>query len=269
MARYSKKRARQLKQDVFRDRAMSAFEQLGDRLEGKGRTILYAIAAIIVLGAIAGFLSWHSRKKDEEARQALGRAIEIATAPITTTPFPGSAFSFPTEKERAQRAVEEFQKVAAKYGDPYRSEARYLAAVNLLTIDPNKGASELEALGKGSDADVAAWAKFALAQHRAASGQYDAAVAIYNELAGKSDSPIPADTIKLQLAGVYEKQGKKKEAADLLFSIVEAARKAQSADGRVPQQSAAARAAADKLEELDPARFAQLPPAPESNPLNL
>ena len=46
MAKYKKKRARELKHDKFRDAAMKAFEDLGERLEGKGRAILYGIGGL-------------------------------------------------------------------------------------------------------------------------------------------------------------------------------------------------------------------------------
>ena len=57
-----------------------------------------------------------------------------------------------------------------------------------------------------------------------------------------------------------QKQGKKKEAADLLFNIVDASRKAKGADNQPLPTSAAAREAADELKKLDPDRYAQLPP---------
>ena len=265
VAKYKKKRARELKHDQFRDTTMKVFERIGDRLEGKGRTILYAIGGVIVLGLLVwAFTAWR-HKKNEEAERALGRAIEIQQAEVSASPAqPGqsaSELTFPTESARAQRAVEEFQKVAAKYPS-YNEISRYFIATNLLTVDRNKGLSELEALSKSSDPKVAALSKFALAQAREIDGQLDAAVTLYNELARQTNSPIPPDTINLRLAAIYERQGKKKEAADLLFQIVEAARKAKGADGKPAPQSAAARDAAQKLQRLDPERYAQLPPEP-------
>ena len=41
---------------------------------------------------------------------------------------------------------EEFQKVAAKYGDPYRTEARYFVATNMLYLDRDKSLAELAEL---------------------------------------------------------------------------------------------------------------------------
>ena len=73
---------------------------------------------------------------------------------------------------------------------------------------------------------------------------------------------VTPETANLRLAGVYDKQGKKKEAADLLFSIVDAARKAKDQDGKPVPESSASREAAQKLLKIDPARHAQLTPPP-------
>ena len=263
MAKYNKKRARELKHDKFRDTTMGLFDRLGDRLEGKGRTLLYALAALIALGLIAGLWSWRSARKTDEARRALGRAIEITTAPVTPSPSPGATtLSFTNEKERAQKAIEEFQKVANKYSGTTRENAQYFIATNLLTVDHDKGISELEALTKSGDDKIATLAKFALAQAREADGQYDAAAALYSELAKKNNDFVSVETANLRLASVYNKQGKKKEAADLLFNIVQAARQAKDQDGKPAPQTAAAREAAEKLERIDPERHAQLPPEP-------
>ena len=66
---------------------------------------------------------------------------------------------------------------------------------------------------------------------------------------------------------MYEKQGKKKEVADILFNVVDASRKAKDADNQPAQISGAAREAADELKKLDPERYAQLPP--EAPPTSL
>jgi hypothetical protein len=263
VAKYNKKRARELQHDKFRDTTMGLFEQIGNRLEGKGRLILYGLGAVIALGILFGVFSWWRTGKTNEARQALGRAIEIATAPVSPSPQPGSTTpSFTSEKERAQKAVEEFQKVAQKYGDPYREKARYFMAAHQLVLDRNKAISELEGLSKSGDAEVATLSKFALAQAKEADGQYDAAIALYTDLTKENSPVINADTANLRLAAIYEKQGKKKEAADVLFNIIDTARKAKDQEGKPIQKSAAAREAEQMLERLDSARYAQLPPEP-------
>lgn len=240
---------------------MSLMDRLGNKLEGKGRAILYGIGAVILLGVIIGFYLRWSHKKEDEALRALGRGITIATAPISPTASTDPANpTFSSERERAQRAVEEFQKVVAKYGDPYRTEARYFAATNQLLFDRNRGITELTELSRSGNAEVAALAKFALAQAKEADGSFDEAAQHYRELA-EQNGVITSETAKLRLALVYAKQGKKQEAADLLFNIVEASRKAKDPDGAPKPQSGAAREAADELQRIDSARYAQLTPA--------
>jgi tetratricopeptide (TPR) repeat protein len=212
------------------------------------------LAAIIVIF----FVKWNGRKNDE-ARQALGRAITIASLPVNPT-SPTTATSFSSEQERAQKAVAEFEKVAAKYGDPYGTEARYFIATNRFSLDRPKALTELAELGKSRIVEVAALSKFALAQANESDGKLDEAARIYGELARLNSEVVTPETANLSLAKLYQKQGKKKEAADLLFSIVDASRKAKGKDQLPLPPSAAARDAATELQKLDPDRYAQLPP---------
>jgi tetratricopeptide (TPR) repeat protein len=266
VAKYKKKRARELQHDRFRDTAMTMFDRLGDRLEGKGKTIIYGLIGLVVVGALVGFyVSWNNRKKDE-ARRALGRAIAIAATSVSpmSPSIDPNAPKFTSERERAEKAIEEFQKVAAKYGDPYRTEARYFIATNLLYVDREKGTSELTELSKSSIPEVATLSKFALAQAKEADAKYDEAAQLYTELAAVNSTVVTPETANLRLAAVYEKQGKKKEAVDLLFNIAEASRKAKDNDGTPLPPSAASREAAEKLQKLDPERYAKL--TPEASP---
>ena len=260
MAKYKKKRARELQHDKFRDTTMGFFDRLGDVLEGRGRTILYVLGGLIVAGLlIAFFLKWNNRKNDE-ARQALGRAITISRAQVTPSPAPGETEpTFATDKDRAQRSIDEFEKVAAKYGDPYRAESRYFIASNRLIVDRQKGISELSELQNSKVGEVATLSKFALGQAYESDGKLDDAARLYSDLAKQNSAAVPAETANLRLAKVYEKQGKKKEAADLLFNIVDAARKAKGTDNLPLPQSSAAREAGEELQKLDPDRYAQLP----------
>jgi tetratricopeptide (TPR) repeat protein len=262
VAKYKKKRVRELQHDRFRDTTMGLFDRLGNLLEGKGRTILYGLGGLLVAGLLVlFFVKWSNRKADE-ARQALGRAITIATANVGA-PLPGadpSAVIYNSELERSQRAIEEFEKVAAKYGDPYRAQAQYFIASNRLAVDRQKAVTELNELGSSSVPEVAALSKFALAQVKESDGKLDEAAQIYSDLARSNSPTISSETANLRLAKIYEKQGKKKEAADLLFNIVDASRKAKGSDNQPAPASAAAREAETELKKLDPERHAQLPP---------
>ncbi len=269
MAKYKKKRARELKHDRFRDTTMLLADKLADRVAGRGKQILYGllVIALIVAGVLV-FKNWR-HKHTEEAKQAMGRAIAINGAEVSTTPAPGSRDPvFSTQQERSERAIQEFEKVAAKYDEPYRSEARYFIATNLLVTDRVKAESELQSLSQGSG-EIAVLAKFALAQAKEADGSLAEAARLYSEIAKVGSAIITPETANVRLAMVYDKQGKKKEAADLLFNMIDAARKARDKDGKPVPESAAVRDATQKLLKIDPARHAQLPPPPSPLGLNL
>jgi hypothetical protein len=268
LPKYKKKRARELQHDRFRDTAMRLMDRLGNALEGKGWSILYGIAGLILVGLIAGFWVRWSNRKSDEARRALGRAITIATAPVSTTPATDATSpKFANERDRAVRAIDEFEKVAAKYGDPYRAEARYFIATNQLYVDRTKGISGLIELSRSKNDEVAILSKFALAQAKEGDGNFDEAAQLYKEIAGQNSTIIPPAVANLRLALAFEKQGKKKEAADLLFTIVDTARKSKSADGTPMTPSGAVRDATQELQKLDPDRYAQLPPEAPSGEL--
>jgi tetratricopeptide (TPR) repeat protein len=261
VAKYKKKRARELQHDRFRDTTMGFFDRLGNALEGKGRTILYGLGGLLLAGLLVIlFVKWN-HKKSNEAREAMGRAITITKAPVMATPVAGTTeLTFNSEVERAQKAIAEFEKVAAKYGDPYRTESLYFIASNRLVLDRPKGLTELEQLSKSDIDEVATLSKFALAQAKESDGKLDEAAQLYTEIARLNSPTVSAETANLRLAKVYEKQGKKKEAADVLFNMVDASRKAKGADNQPIPTSAAAREAAGELQKLDPDRYAQLPP---------
>jgi hypothetical protein len=262
LAKYKKKRARELKHDRFRDTTMLLADRMAERVAGRGRQILYLLLAVVVLVAAGyGIYRWR-HKRNDEAEAAMGRAIAIARAEITTTPPANSKDPvFSTEQERAQRTIEEFQKVAAKYGDPYRTQARYFIARNQLVTDRDKGLAELQSLSAGSD-EIAVLSKFVVAQAKESDGKLDEAAALYSEIAKLGAAVVTPDSANLRLAKIYEKQAKTKEAADLLFNIVSAARNAKDKDGKPIPESAAAREAAQELLKIDPARHKQLPAPP-------
>ena len=261
MAKYNKKRVRELQHDRFRDTTMGALDRLGNLLEGRGRTILYGLGGLLLAAILViVFIKWSNRKADE-ARQALGRAITISSAEIAPAPIPGNTNpTFATELERSQRAIEEFERVAVKYGDPYRSEARFFIASNRLTTDRPKGITELTELSNSSLPEVAALSRYALAQAKESDGKLDEAAQLYSDLGKQNSVSVTADTANLHLAKVYKKLGKKKEASDILFNLVDASRKAKGEDNKPLPVSSAAREAATELQKLDPDRYAQLPP---------
>ena len=241
-------------------------EDVERKLEGKGRTILYVIGGIVVLALlVAVFVKWN-RGSNAIAQTAIGKAIETSQSRVTDTPAPAGSTekTFKTQKERAEASISEFQAVADKFGGAVGEKARYFAAVNHLFVDRQAGIQELETLA-GSSSDVGKLAKFALAQTRADDGKLDEAAAIYQELAAMDNPVIAKDTINFELAKIYEKQGKKQDAADIYYNIAKAASEAKDADGKPVKMTETATKAKENLQILDPARAKEIvEPKPES-----
>lgn len=262
MAKYKKKRARELKHDRFRDATMSLLDRLLDRVAGRRQHILYGLIALVVIAiGVYTFVRWR-QKRAEEAQAAMGRAIAINAADIMPSPPPGSKDPvFSSQQERSERAIHEFQKIVAKYGEPYRSQSQYFIATNELVTNRLKAETDLQNLSQGTG-ETAVLSKFALAQAKEADGNLAEAIRLYGEIAQANTAVVTPNTANLRLAAVYEKQGKKKEAADILFNIVDASRKARDKDGKPIAESSASRQAAQQLLKVDPTRYAQLPPPP-------
>jgi tetratricopeptide (TPR) repeat protein len=242
-------------------------EDVGKKFEGKGKTVLYAISALIVIGIIAIlFMSW-SKRTDAAAQTALGKAIETSRATISETGPPAGSTdkTFKTEKERAEAAIAEFQSVADRFGGSVAEKAKYFIAINRLDIDRAAGIQELEGIASASS-DSGKMAKFALAQTRVDDNRLDDAAALYQELLAMSDPIIAKETLNYELAGVYEKQGKKQEAADLYFNIAKAASEAKDMDGNAVRLTQTAVEAKKKLEDIDPEKAKEIPEPTPSSP---
>lgn len=255
-------------QDSFQQNFGKKVEHVGNQLEGYKKNILYGAAALAVLAVIVGiFYTWNLRSK-AAAQTALGKAIETSEVAVTNIPVPAGSTgrSFKSARERSEAAIGEFQAVATQYGGDVGEKAKYFTAVNRLITDRPAGVAELETLSKSSD-DVGKLAKFALAQTRADDGKPDEAVALYQELLTTSDPIVARDTINFSIANIYEKQGKKQEAVDILFNLVKSASEAKDLDGKAATMSPAAQAAKDKLKELAPEKAKEIP-EPATDPLS-
>ncbi|MBS1796755.1 MAG: hypothetical protein JSS81_23185 [Acidobacteria bacterium] len=252
--------------DAFQSTVTKKVEEVGKTFEGKGRTILYAVAAVAVVLVLVGIFFMWSRSSDAKAQAALGKAIETSQAVVSDSPMPaGSTIkTFKTEKERAEASVAEFQAVADKFGGAVGEKAKYFVAVNKLSLDRAAATAELEGLASKSN-EVGTLSKFALAQVKAGDGKNDEAIALYQQLAATDNTVIAKDTINFELAKLLEKQGKKDEAVNLYFNIAKTASEAKDLDGKPVPMSTTARDAKAKVEELAPDKAKEIQePKPES-----
>jgi len=238
-------------------------EGVGKHLEGKGRTILYGAGALVVVLILVFIFTRWSRNTEAAAQTALGKAITTSQAQVTeTAPAGSTAKTFKTEKERAEAAIAEFQAVADKFGGDVADKAKYFIATNKLFVDRSAGIQELETMVT-ANSPVGKLARFALAQTRVADNRLDDALKLFQELAAMESSLLAKDTVNLEIAKIYQKQGKSTEAADIFFNIAKIASEAKDADGKPIRETETATEAKEKLKELDPERAKQIvEPAP-------
>ena len=253
-------------QDPIQQNINKKLEEAGKVFEGKGRTIMYGIAALAVIILLILIVTTWSRRSNGAAQAALGKAIEISQSRVSDQPAPAGSTDkvFKSEKDRAEAAIAEFQTVVDKFGGAAGEKAKYFIAVNRLMSDRAAGIIELEGIAK-TNTDVGKLAKFALAQTRFDDGKYDEAATLYQELIALPDAVVAKETINFQLARTYEKQSKTKEAADLYFAIAKAAAEAKDSDGKPVPMGETANEAKEKLTALDAERAKEIVvPTPES-----
>ncbi len=255
-------------QDKFQTNVNRKIEDVSKSFEGQGKNIFYGLAAIAVIAVLVGIFAVWNRRSDATAQTALGKAIETSQAQVTDQPAPptSTAKTFKTEKERAEASIAEFQTVVDKFGGDVGDKAKYFIAVNRLSVDRPAAVTELEALAKSSG-EVGKLSKFALAQAKTGDNKLDEAVTLYQELAAMSDAIIAKETINFNLAQIFEKQGKKTEAADIYFNLAKTASEAKDLDGKTVPLNITAREAKEKLTALNPEKAKEIPePSPEAPP---
>src|ERR1700757_2779967 len=173
---------RQLKEDRFAETAKDAAYWAS----GHRRSVLWAIAVIVlVAAAVGGFFAWQSRQT-EQANVALSSAMRTFTQPLRpagTPAPPGEDAGFTNSVDRAKAAAKQFQPIADKYSLTKAGKvARYMQGVATMQAGDNPAAEKLlKDVSGSSDKDVAALAKMALANLYRATGRQSDAVRIYKD----------------------------------------------------------------------------------------
>ena len=224
-------------------------------VKDRSRKLLTGLIVVVVISAAVAIYWMVTSRRDRSAAEELSQAFKISDA-VVANPIPANAdIAFATEEEKHRRAAEAFEKAARNYPSYYGDLARYQAAVHQLHFDAAKGEATLKEVA-AKDSAVGHQAKLALGEHYEAKGKLDDAVAQYQQLKAKPGE-IPPLLIDINLARVYEVQGKTKEAADLYFNVAKESR--STSMGTI---------AVTRLSVLDPARVDQLPPPEPTSPLS-
>jgi tetratricopeptide (TPR) repeat protein len=208
-----------LKQDKFVNTTTQSLEWAAEHRKSVMTTT--GIAAALVLIAIVGGLIYNSRS--DSAAAALGAALQTEQAQLLQPgePAPAGVKTYSSIAERAKAANAEFLSVADKYGmTPGGQNARYFAGVTYMEAGQNQQAEDtLKQVASGWNSNLAALAKFALAQLYRNSGRDSQAIDMYNQLSAKPTATIPYGLAQLQLADLYQVEGKADVAKKIYASL--------------------------------------------------
>jgi tetratricopeptide (TPR) repeat protein len=157
------------------------------------------------------------------AAVAFGDAMQTYQTPLAQPgqPAPAGVKTFASITERAKAANAQFADVASRYGlTPDGRTARYFAGLTLIEEGNNQAAEDtLKKVAGGWDRNLGALAKFALAQLYHNTGRDPEAIDLYNQLAAKSATTVPAGLAKLQLAALYKDEGKADQAKKIYADL--------------------------------------------------
>jgi tetratricopeptide (TPR) repeat protein len=206
-------------------------------------TALLLLAILVVVGGAA---IYHSRS--ESASTAFGAAMQAYQTPLASPgqQVPPGTKTYSSVNERARAANALFSQVAGQYGmTPAGKTAAYFSGLTDLEAGQNQQAEDaLKKVASGWDKDLAALAKLSLADLYRQTGRDSQAVALYQDLAAKPVSTVPAGVAQLQLAELYQSENKPEEARKIYAQL-------KDKDAKGPAGIIAA-------QKLNPAAAAQL-----------
>jgi tetratricopeptide (TPR) repeat protein len=222
--------------------------------EHRQKTIVGGILAVVAIIAIVAAYSFY-QSRSADASTAFGQAMDIYQSPLATTGevAPGVK-TYPDAKTRAAAANTAFQQVASKYGLTTSGHlAQYFVGLTYEDLGQNGPAQQaLEKSASSWDSGLASLGKDALADIYQQNGQDAKAIDIYNELSKGKSNTVPPDLAQLQLAELYQAQGKIDQARQILALLKD---KSKDSNGR---PGAAAEIATQKLNPT-PAAGAGIP----------
>jgi TolA-binding protein len=201
-----------LKQDKFVTTTTHGLEWASENRRSVITTTAILLAMIVV--AVLGGVIYNSRSNAASA--AFGGAMQTYTTQLAPAgePVPPGVKTFPSMAERAKAANAQFMDVANKYGMmPAGENALYFAGLTYMDSGQNQQAEDtLKKVASGWNGNVAALAKFALAQLYRNTSRDQQAIDVYNELSAKPTTTVPYGVARLQLAELYQAEGKTDEA---------------------------------------------------------
>jgi predicted negative regulator of RcsB-dependent stress response len=190
--------------------------------EHRQKTITAAVALVVAVIAIVGGYSLYEHRSTAAAT-AFGSAMQVYQTPVAAPnqPVPPGTKTFPSAKERAAAANTQFVQVASQYGLTKSGKlANYFAGLTYMEEGQNGPAEEaLKKTASSWDSGLSALGKSSLAQLYQQTNRDSQAIDLYNDLAKGSSNTFPPTLAKLQLAELYQSEGKTEDARKIYAQI--------------------------------------------------
>jgi predicted negative regulator of RcsB-dependent stress response len=192
-----------LKQDKFATSAAEAVHEVVEHRTG----IVKIVSVVVVLALLGSGIFWYMSSREEQATNALGRALVIYNAPVVPagTPNIGSMTTFSSEQERLIASKNAFYGISDQFGWTHSGQyARYLAGVTEKELGNYTVAEDqLRALSNTRHRELAALAKYALAAVYRDEKRDEDAIKLLQTLVEKPAVTVPKANAQFALADIY------------------------------------------------------------------
>ncbi len=212
------------KEILAEDPVHEAIMQIVEFFRTQGKVVA-AVAIAVALLAIGGYFgNDYLQAREQQMQQQLGRALDAYHARIdpkaAEDPYAkGPEPTFRSESAKYQAAVKQFSALASKYGSGKLGIAAkyYLGLCYLRLGQNNEALRALEEVRNNSrDKTLGYLAKKVLARYYLSAGNYKASQEILDGMLRDPQCDLPKEDLDVDLARVYDAQGKRSEALKLL-----------------------------------------------------
>ena len=224
------------RKDLKTDEVRETLAQGAGAILSHQKLTIYILAVALAIAlAVFGFKTY-TEHQTVKAAAAYDDAMKVFSARITAPGEPAQPgeTTYNDEKTKYTLAAQKFSDVAKKFPHTRPGQlAGYYAGLSDEKLDKNDEAKKwLQGLADGGDYDLAAMARFELAQMHDRAGQSDEAVKLYQDLIAKPSVLVPKPVVMLTLAEHYSAKNNAAEATRL-YSLI----KSEYPDTPIAQQA--------------------------------
>lgn len=206
--------------------------------EGNRKSLIVAGIALVAVLLVVGIAAAIYNARSEKASVAFGAAMQTYQTPLATSgqQVPPGLKTYPSAADRARVAAAEFAGVAQQYGfTPDGKNAKYFAGLSYMEAGQNGTAeSVLRDVSTSWNSNLASLGKLALSQLYRGTARNADAVQLLDQLSKKPTAAVPAGVAQLQLAELYESEGKADQARKIYAELKD--KDAKSAAGVIAAQ---------------------------------